>query len=139
MSQRIIKVMLGMVGLECHERGLLLVAEQLKDAGMEVVYAGKHLVPDAVIKIAMEEQVDAIGLSFLSPEWEYYIPIIVKSLESNLPELTLIVGGGLSPADAARLKSMGVKGVFGPGSTGDEVVKFLCESVAEKSKGDGTG
>src|SRR5881396_1409271 len=123
-----LRVLLGKVGLDGHDRGIKLVARALRDAGMEVVYTGLHQTPEQVVNTAIQEDVNAIGLSVLSGAHNHLFPRVLELLKEKGAEDIIVFGGGIIPdADLPRLKAAGVRALFRPGTATDEVVKFVKE------------
>lgn len=135
-----IRVLLGKVGLDGHDRGVRFVASILRDAGMDVIYLGRFLPPEAVVQAALEEDVDVVALSFLSGEYNYYVPQIIDSLKTRVKkDIITVIGGLIFKEDISRLKQAGVDGVFGPGSTGEQIIEFIRKAVVERQAGAGIG
>ncbi|TLY36809.1 MAG: cobalamin B12-binding domain-containing protein [Nitrospirae bacterium] len=121
-----IRVLIGKVGLDGHDRGVKLVARALRDAGMEVIYTGLHQSPEQVVNTAIQEDVQAIGLSVLSGAHNYLFPRVLELLKEKGAEDIVVFGGGIVPDDdLPRLKSAGVRMLFRPGSAMTDVVDFL--------------
>ena len=121
-----LRVLLGKVGLDGHDRGIKLVARALRDAGMEVVYTGLHQTPEQVVNTAIQEDVNAIGLSLLSGAHNYLLPRVIELLKQKGAEDIIVFGGGIIPdADVSGLKAAGVRHIFGPGSPMAGIVDFL--------------
>ena len=125
-----IKVLIAKPGLDGHDRGAKVVAHALKEAGMEVVYSGLHRTVDQIMNIAIQEDVDVIGLSIMSGA---HIPIMEKLTkkveEEGLSDKLVVVGGVIPNRDIARLKELGVDGVFPGGTPFSEIVSFIQQSV----------
>lgn len=125
-----IKAIISKIGLDSHERGAKLVANALKNAGMEVVYLGSFRTPDSIVKSAIQEDVDIIGISAHSGEHLTLIPMLAELMkEKKIDNIPLIVGGVIPKENIPDLKAIGVKEVFGYGTTMEEVincVKKLC-------------
>jgi methylmalonyl-CoA mutase C-terminal domain/subunit len=125
-----IRVLVAKPGLDGHDRGAKVVAQALKDAGMEVIYSGLHRTVDEIIRIAVQEDVDVIGLSIMSGA---HLPIaeklIRKAGEQGIGDKMVVVGGVIPARDIQQLKQMGVKGVFPGGVPFKEIVEFLRENV----------
>ena len=120
------RVLIGKVGLDGHDRGVKLVARALRDAGMEVIYTGLHQSPEQVVNTAIQEDVQAIGLSVLSGAHNYLFPRVLELLKEKGAEDIVVFGGGIVPDDdLPRLKSAGVRMLFRPGSAMTDVVDFL--------------
>jgi len=130
MKSKHIKVLIGKPGLDGHDRGAKVVAHALKDAGMEVVYTGLHRTVDQIVKVAVQEDVDVIGLSIMSGA---HIPIMEKLVKSakyaGIGDKMIAVGGVIPTRDIAKLKALGVQGVFPGGTPFSEIVNFLNRNV----------
>ena len=129
-SKKPIKVLIAKPGLDGHDRGARVVALALKEAGMEVVYTGLHRTVDQIVRIAIQEDVDVIGLSIMSGA---HIPIVQKLMkavgEEGIGDKMVLVGGVIPNLDVGRLKGLGVSGVF-PGDTRfSEIVGFIRDNV----------
>lgn len=124
--ERKIKVLVAKPGLDGHDRGAKVIASALSDAGMEVIYTGLHQTPEKIVKTAIDEDVDAVGLSILSGAHMTIFPKVLKLLKENKREDILLFGGGIIPKeDMEELEKMGVGKLFGPGSQTKEVVDYL--------------
>jgi methylmalonyl-CoA mutase C-terminal domain/subunit len=130
MAERKLRVLVGKPGLDGHDRGAKVVALALKDAGMEVIYTGLHQTVPSIVKQALQEAVDVIGLSIMSGA---HVPIIRKLTEmmkdEDLGNVTVVVGGVIPNRDIVLLKELGVDGVFPGGSPFEEIVEFIRKSV----------
>src|SRR5690349_10958090 len=123
-----VRVVLAKVGLDGHDRGIKVVARALRDAGMQVIYAGLWQTPEAVVRTVADEDADWLGLSLLSGAHMTLVPRVVSLLrEAGLGHVKVLVGGIVPEKDAARLHEMGVERVFGPGTPLPEIVTFLRE------------
>jgi methylmalonyl-CoA mutase C-terminal domain/subunit len=121
-----IRVLLGKVGLDGHDRGVKLVARALRDAGMEVIYTGLHQTPEQVVNTAVQEDVDAIGLSVLSGAHNYLLPRVLELLKEKGAADIVVFGGGIIPDDdRPALEKAGVKAMFPPGTAMTEIVHFV--------------
>ncbi len=121
-----IKVLIGKVGLDGHDRGAKVLARALRDAGMEVVYSGLHRTAEEIVQMAIDEDVDVIGISILSGAHMTYFPKILKLLKDNGLEDVLLIGGGIIPEEDAReLERIGVNKIFGPGTPLEEIIQFI--------------
>jgi methylmalonyl-CoA mutase C-terminal domain/subunit len=130
-----IKVIVAKLGLDGHDRGAKVIARALKDAGMEVVYTGLRQTPEQIVKTAIQEDADVIGVSILSGAHLELIPKVVEIMRKNgLNDVGLVVGGVIPPEDIQKLKSLGVDDVFLPGSSLKEVAEKV-KQVAEKKRG----
>jgi methylmalonyl-CoA mutase C-terminal domain/subunit len=125
--KRPLKVLIAKPGLDGHDRGAKVIANALRDAGMEVVYTGLHQTPEMIIEAAVQEDVDLVSVSVLSGAHMTLIPKIRALMNtSGLADVKLIAGGIIPDADAAELKQLpGVAGIFGPGTSTKDVVAFI--------------
>lgn len=127
-----IRVLVAKVGLDGHDRGAKVIARALRDAGMEVIYTGLQQTPDMIAEAALQEDVQIIGLSILSGAHMTLVPRVLDSLKSHgLDDVKVIVGGIIPADDIEKLKEIGVKGVFGPGSKTEEIIGFIREQVTD--------
>lgn len=130
MAERKIRVLVGKPGLDGHDRGAKIVARALRDAGMEVIYTGIRQTPEQIAEAALQEDVDAVGLSILSGAHMELFPRVVQELRKrDLGSVLLFAGGIIPEADIATVKAMGFKGVFGPGTPTSAIVSFIQENV----------
>lgn len=121
-----IRVLIGKVGLDGHDRGVKLVARALREAGMEVIYTGLHQTPEQVVSAAVQEDVDAIGLSILSGAHNTLFIRVLELLKEQGAEDIAVFGGGIIPdEDVPRLKAAGVRALFRPGTPMREIVEFV--------------
>jgi methylmalonyl-CoA mutase C-terminal domain/subunit len=121
-----IRVLIGKPGLDGHDRGAKVVARALRDAGMEVIYTGLHQKPEDIVAAALQEDVDAVGLSLLSGAHLTLVPEICKKLQAEGAGDVLVFCGGIIPAeDVPALQAAGVKAVFGPGTPTDTIVEAV--------------
>ena len=126
MSERKIRVLIAKPGLDGHDRGAKVVARALRDAGMEVIYTGLRQTPEDIVEAAIQEDVDAIGLSSLSGAHMTLFPEVVRLLKKRKSGDIVVVGGGIIPEDdVPKLKRAGVKAVFGPGTPLSVIVSFF--------------
>jgi len=130
---RKVKVLLAKLGLDVHNRGVITVAMELRDNGMEVIYLGNSL-PDEIIATAVQEQVDVIGVSSLGGAHLSLGTLLLRKAEQKdlKDEFVFFIGGVFSPEDAEELLTIGFDGVYPPGSTRDAIVAGLHEALAEK-------
>ena len=127
-----IRVLVAKPGLDGHDRGAKVIARALRDAGMEVIYAGLRQTPEMIVSAALQEDVQVIGLSILSGAHNAIVPRVLELLrEKNMTDVSVIVGGTIPDEDAARLKSQGVAAVFQPGAPLDGIVEFIRTSVKQ--------
>ena len=125
-----IKVLVAKPGLDGHDRGAKVIAQALRDAGMEVVYTGLHQTPEMIVRTAIQENVDVIGISILSGAHMTIVPRIIEKLKENgIGNKILFVGGIIPEEDAVELKKMGVAEVFGPGTPTGQVAEFIKKAV----------
>ncbi len=131
-----IRVLIGKVGLDGHDRGAKIIARAFRDAGFEVVYTGLHQTADMVVNTAIQEDVDVLGLSILSGAHNYLVPEISKKLAERgiilKKDILLIVGGIIPTDDFSNLKKHGVSIVFTPGTSMDTIVQYVKEHVRPK-------
>lgn len=123
---RKIRVLIGKPGLDGHDRGAKVVARALRDAGFEVIYTGIRQTPEAIVEAAVQEDVDVVGLSILSGAHMALVPKIMRLLkERGMDDVLVLVGGIIPDDDVPKLKALGVKGVFGPGTLTKDIVAFI--------------
>jgi methylmalonyl-CoA mutase C-terminal domain/subunit len=128
--ERPIKVLMAKAGLDGHDRGVKVVARALRDAGMEVIYTGLHNTPEQVVKAALQEDVDVIGLSILSGAHLTIFRKTTELMKQYGMDDVLLLGGGIIPdEDKPILEQMGVKGLFGPGTSTQEIIDFIRREV----------
>ncbi len=121
-----IRVLMAKPGLDGHDRGAKVIARALRDAGMEVIYTGLRQTPEDIVEAAIQEDVDAIGLSSLSGAHMALFPEVVKLLRKRKAGDIVVVGGGIIPEDdVPKLRKAGIKAVFGPGTSLTEIVSFF--------------
>ncbi len=130
--KRPIRVLVAKVGLDGHDRGAKVIATALRDAGMEVIYTGLRQTPEMVVSAALQEDVDAIGVSILSGAHNTIFPKIIKLLKEKQMDDVLLTGGGIIPdEDAEELYKIGVGRLFSPGTTTGEIADYIKSWVAE--------
>jgi len=135
---RRIRVLIAKPGLDGHDRGAKVVARALRDAGMEVIYTGLRQTPEMIVSAAIQEDVDAIGLSILSGAHMHYFREVKRLLEEQGASDILLFGGGIIPdEDVPKLRELGVAAVFGPGTSTQEIVDFLKRAVPERWRAQG--
>jgi methylmalonyl-CoA mutase, C-terminal domain len=128
--ERKIRVLIAKPGLDGHDRGAKVIARGLRDAGMEVIYTGLRQTSEMIVSAALQEDVDAIGLSVLSGAHMHYFREIKQMLSERQAEDVLLFGGGIIPdEDIPTLHSIGVHGLFTPGTTTQDVVNYLQSNV----------
>ena len=130
MTERRVRVLVAKPGLDGHDRGAKIVARALRDAGFEVIYTGPHQTPEQVVATAIQEDVDAVGLSVLSGAHNYLFTQVLELLKEKGADDIVVFGGGIIPPDDIRdLKAMGVKEIFTPGTSTQEIVRFVREHI----------
>ena len=130
MTDRKIRVLVAKPGLDGHDRGAKVVARALRDAGMEVIYTGIRQTPEMIAEAALQEDVDVVGLSILSGAHMALCPRVVELLQAqDMADVVVLVGGIIPDDDVAPLQALGVKGVFGPGTSTGEIVAFIRQAV----------
>jgi len=127
---RKIRVLAAKPGLDGHDRGIKVVASALMDAGMEVIYTGLRQTPRQIVETALQEDVDVVAMSILSGAHDYLFPEVMALLKEKKAEDILIIGGGIIPVeDIPALKACGIAEVFGPGTSTDEIVRYIRSHV----------
>lgn len=128
-----IRILIGKPGLDGHDRGAKIIARTLRDAGFEVIYSGLHQTPEMLVNMAIQEDVDAIGLSILSGAHNYLFPEVIRLLKDKNSADIKVFGGGIIPDDEiAGLKESGVAEVFTPGADTREIVKWVNANVGAR-------
>ena len=123
---RRLRVVIAKPGLDGHDRGAKVIARALRDAGMEVIYTGLRQTPEQIVTAALQEDADVIGLSILSGAHNHIAPRMMELLkEKGLDDVLVLVGGIIPDVDVPKLKAIGVKGVFPPGTPMQEIVDFI--------------
>jgi methylmalonyl-CoA mutase, C-terminal domain len=123
---RKLRVVIAKPGLDGHDRGAKVIARALRDAGMEVIYTGLRQTPEQIASAALQEDADVVGLSILSGAHNYIVPRLMELLkEKGLDDVLVLIGGIIPDVDIQKLKSIGVKGVFLPGTPMQEIVDFI--------------
>ncbi len=129
-DSRKIRVVVAKPGLDGHDRGAKIIARALRDAGMEVIYTGLHQTAEQIVETVLQEDADAVGLSILSGAHMTLVPKIAGLLkEQGAEDVVLVVGGTIPKDDIDELKELGVAEVFTPGSSVQEIVDYIKESV----------
>jgi len=130
MSEKKIRVLVAKPGLDGHDRGAKVVARALRDAGMEVIYTGLRQTPEMIAEAALQEDVDAVGLSILSGAHNALVPRILDLLRANGQEGVKVFLGGIVPdEDIPALKAMGLAGIYGPGTLTDDIIRDITDAV----------
>lgn len=130
MRERKIRVLIAKPGLDGHDRGAKVVARALRDAGFEVIYTGIRQTPQMIAEAALQEDVDVVGLSILSGAHLTLCPRVVELLRSQGQDNVVVLVGGIVPdEDVARLQAAGIEGIFGPGTSTQQIVDFINGNV----------
>lgn len=130
MNNKPIRVLVAKPGLDGHDRGAKVIAQALRDAGMEVIYTGLRQTPEQIVQAALQEDVNVVALSSLSGAHLHLFPPVVKGLKNNNAGDILVLGGGVIPdEDIPLLKEAGIVEVFGPGTTTKSVVDYIKDKV----------
>lgn len=134
MTERKIRVLIAKPGLDGHDRGAKVVARALRDAGMEVIYTGLRQTPEMIAEAALQEDVDAIGLSILSGAHMVLVPRVLELLRANGQEHVHVFVGGIIPeSDIPALLQLGVRAVYGPGTSTQKVIEDLRAAVLQEN------
>jgi methylmalonyl-CoA mutase C-terminal domain/subunit len=132
-ADRPIRVLVAKAGLDGHDRGAKVVAASLRDSGMEVIYTGLRQTPEMIVHAAIQEDVDAIGLSSLSGAHMTLFPRVLELLKENQAESILLFGGGvIPPKEAEALEQQGVGRLFGPGTDTHEIAEYLRNEIPKR-------
>jgi methylmalonyl-CoA mutase C-terminal domain/subunit len=130
MADKRLRIVVAKPGLDGHDRGAKIIARALRDGGFEVIYTGLHQTPEMIAEAAVQEDADAVGLSILSGAHLTLFPEVIRLLKEKGAGDVTVFGGGIIPDDdAAKLKSMGVKQVFTPGASTEDIIKWVRENV----------
>ena len=130
MAEKRLRILVAKPGLDGHDRGAKIIARALRDGGFEVIYTGLHQTPEMIAEAAMQEDVDAVGLSILSGAHMTLFPEVIRLLkEKGADDVTLFGGGIIPDEDARKLAEMGVKAIFTPGASTEDIVKWVGENV----------
>lgn len=137
MTVRTARVLIAKPGLDGHDRGAKVIARALRDAGMEVIYTGLRQTPEMIAEAALQEDVDVVGLSILSGAHMTLVPRVREAMNKvELVDVPIVVGGIIPDEDRDTLLTLGVAGVFGPGTSTDEIRDFINSLVAAKDTDD---
>jgi methylmalonyl-CoA mutase C-terminal domain/subunit len=129
-SGKKIRILVAKPGLDGHDRGARVIARAYRDAGFEVVYTGLHQTPEQIVAAALQEDVDLIGLSVLSGAHMYLFKRVLELLKANKADDVMVIGGGIIPEeDIPKLKKLGIKEVFLPGTPLDSIVGWVKDNV----------
>lgn len=130
-TERKKRILVAKPGLDGHDRGAKVVARALRDAGFEVIYTGLHQTPEMIANAAVQEDVDAVGLSIMSGAHNTLFPAVLEALKAKGAEDIVVFGGGIIPDDdVLRLKNAGVKGVFTPGTPLKSIIEWVNDNVS---------
>lgn len=130
MPSKVIRVLVAKPGLDGHDRGAKIIARSLRDSGMEVIYTGIRQTPEMIAETAMQEDVDLIGISILSgAHLELFPKIIAELKDRGIGDIPIIAGGIFPEEDQAELISLGVRAIFGPGTTTSEISAFIKKTL----------
>jgi methylmalonyl-CoA mutase C-terminal domain/subunit len=133
-QQRRIRVLMGKPGLCGHDRGIVLVVMALRDAGMEVIYSGRHNSPESLVEVAIQEDVDVLGVSILAGGHLGLCERIAALLrERNAQDIIFLAGGFIPPEDIPKLKEFGVREVFRDGARLEDIVRYIEKVAAERA------
>jgi methylmalonyl-CoA mutase C-terminal domain/subunit len=129
-----LRVVIAKPGLDGHDRGAKVIARALRDAGMEVIYTGLRQTPEQVVSAALQEDADVIGLSILSGAHNHIAPRLMELLkEKGLDDVLVVIGGIIPDVDIPKLKSIGVKGIFLPGTPMQEIIDFISANARSRT------
>jgi methylmalonyl-CoA mutase C-terminal domain/subunit len=132
-SGRKIRILVAKPGLDGHDRGARVIARAYRDAGFEVVYTGLHQTPEQIVAAALQEDVDLIGLSSLSGAHMYLFKRVLELLKANKADDVMVIGGGIIPKeDIPKLKKLGIKEIFLPGTSLDNIVGWVRDNVGPR-------
>ncbi|MFT5193924.1 MAG: methylmalonyl-CoA mutase C-terminal domain/subunit [Cellvibrionaceae bacterium] len=130
------RILIAKPGLDGHDRGAKVIARALRDAGMEVIYTGLRQTPEMVVEAALQEDVDAVGLSILSGAHTALVPrILALMAENEMSDVPVFLGGIIPADDIPTMKAAGVAAIFGPGSSIDEISKFILSHLSQQNIG----
>jgi methylmalonyl-CoA mutase, C-terminal domain len=134
MAEKRLRILVAKPGLDGHDRGAKIIARALRDGGFEVIYTGLHQTPEMIAEAAVQEDADAVGLSVLSGAHMTLFPEVMRLLKERGAEEVAVFGGGIIPDDdAVKLKQLGVRQIFTPGASTEDIVKWVRENVAARA------
>jgi methylmalonyl-CoA mutase, C-terminal domain len=134
MAEKRLRILVAKPGLDGHDRGAKIIARALRDGGFEVIYTGLHQTPEMIAEAAVQEDTDAVGLSVLSGAHMTLFPEVMRLLKERGAGEIAVFGGGIIPDDdAVKLKALGVRQIFTPGASTEDIVKWVRENVAARS------
>ncbi len=132
-SERKIRVLIAKPGLDSHDRGAKIVARALRDAGMEVIYTGLRQTPEQIVETVLQEDVDVLGLSILSGAHMTLFPRIMELMKKNgLTDVLVFAGGIIPEEDMPKLKELGIKEIFGPGTPLETIIDFVRKNAPRR-------
>jgi methylmalonyl-CoA mutase C-terminal domain/subunit len=134
MAERKLRILVAKPGLDGHDRGAKIIARALRDAGMEVIYTGLHQTPEMIVSAAIQEDVDAVGMSIMSGAHMTLFPAVIELLKSRGASDIRVFGGGIIPDDdIPQLKKLGVDEIFTPGSSTQDIVKWINTHISGRA------
>jgi methylmalonyl-CoA mutase, C-terminal domain len=133
MAEKRLRILVAKPGLDGHDRGAKIIARALRDGGFEVIYTGLHQTPEMIAEAAVQEDADAVGLSVLSGAHMTLFPEVMRLLKERGAGEIAVFGGGIIPDDdAEKLKQLGVRQIFTPGASTEDIVKWVRDNVAAR-------
>ncbi len=133
MADKRLRILVAKPGLDGHDRGAKIIARALRDGGFEVIYTGLHQTPEMIAEAAVQEDADAVGLSVLSGAHMTLFPEVMRLLKERGAADVAVFGGGIIPDDdVVKLKGMGVRQIFTPGASTEDIIKWVRENVAPR-------
>ena len=134
MAEKRLRILVAKPGLDGHDRGAKIIARALRDGGFEVIYTGLHQTPEMIAEAAVQEDADAVGLSVLSGAHMTLFPEVMRLLKERGAGEVAVFGGGIIPdEDAEKLKQMGVRQIFTPGASTEDIIKWVRENVPARA------
>lgn len=134
MAEQTLRILVAKPGLDGHDRGAKIIARALRDAGMEVIYTGLHQTPEMIVNAAIQEDVDAIGMSIMSGAHMTLFPAVMDLLRGQKAEDIRVFGGGIIPDDdIPKLKGLGVAEIFTPGSSTQDIVQWIRSNIPDRA------
>jgi methylmalonyl-CoA mutase C-terminal domain/subunit len=132
--ERKVRILIAKPGLDGHDRGAKVVARALRDAGFEVIYTGCHQTAEQIVNATIQEDVDGLGMSILSGAHRFLFPRVVELLKENRADDVKVFGGGIIPKeDIPWLKSQGIRAIFTPGTSTEEIIAWVRENIQPKN------
>jgi methylmalonyl-CoA mutase C-terminal domain/subunit len=134
MTETKVRVLVAKPGLDGHDRGAKVIARALRDAGMEVIYTGLRQTPEMIVEAALQEDVNVVGLSILSGAHMAIVPRIMELLhENDMDDVLVLLGGIIPDEDIVQLRAMGVRAIFGPGASTEDIVTIIRDAISAGS------